>query len=147
MNARPTCAVIVKKSMVSLDLVSFNNVDTDPGLGSYQMVPGKFNFYVKHATMIESIDKACVHALQVPYMMDSAYDEDKVIVPTVQSIKSGNIHYTFRFQHDKENPTHYLDWKVDKWGRDYPHSHPILEPRRRLDRDTELTFDYNLTKC
>ena len=79
-------AVLVKKSNVPLDLVMFDNADTDPGLGSYQMVPGSYTFYVKHPTMIESLDRTCVDALQVPYMMDSAHDEDKVIVPTVSSI-------------------------------------------------------------
>ena len=153
-KSQPTCArtkkamadaVLVKKSNVPLDLVMFDNADTDPGLGSYQMVPGSYTFYVKHPTMIESVHRACVHARQVPYMMDSAHDEDKVIVPTVSSIMSGSVHYTFRFQHSKDNPTHYLDWKADRWGRDYPHSHPILKPKRRLDKNTELTFDYNLT--
>lgn len=138
-------AILVKKSNVPLDLVKFTNTDSDPGLGSYQMVSGSYTFYVKHPTIIESIDKTSVHALQVPYMMDSGYDEDKVIVPTVSSIMSGTVHYTFRFQHSEENPTHYLDWKDDRWGRDYPHSHPVLKPKRRLEGNTELTFDYNLS--
>ena len=146
MSSYATRAITVKKSKVPLDLVKFSNVDTDPGLGCYQMVPGAYTFYVKHPTLIESIDKSAVHELQVPYMMHSGYDEDKVIVPTLQSILSRNIHYTFRFQHHQEYPTHYLDWKEDEFDRDYPYSHPVLKPKRRLNRDTELTFDYNLTK-
>ena len=144
MCSHATRAIVVKKSKVPLDLVTFGNVDSDPGLGCYQMVPGEYAFYVKHPTLIESIDRSAAHKLQLPYMMSSGYDEDKVIVPTLQSIRSGNIHYTFRFQHHQEDPTHYLGWKEDKFDRDYPYSHPVLKPTRRLNRDTELTFDYNL---
>lgn len=145
MATHVTPGILVKKSKVPLDLVTFSNVTTDPGLGSFQMVPGEYTFYVKHLTLIVSIDKRKLHSLQVPYMMESGYDEDKVIVPTVESIRLGNIHYTFRFQHDASNPTHYLDWKDDELGRGYPFSHPVLKPKRKLHSDTELTFDYNLT--
>lgn len=146
MDAHATRGIVVKKSSVPLDLVTFENVHSDPGFGAYQMVPGKYTFYVKHPTKIESIKRTRVHKCQVPYMMDSGHDMDKVIVPTVESIRLSRVHYTFRVQPNKEKPTHDLDWRTDRWGRDYPHSHPILVPINRLDGNTEITFDYNLTK-
>ena len=92
-----TVAVLVKKSNVSLDLVTFDNADTDPGLGSYQMVPGSYIHVLRES--LKSIDRTCVHTLQVPYMRDIVHDEDKVIFPTVSSIiMSGNarpLHFSF----------------------------------------------------
>ena len=102
MDAHVTRGIVVKKSSVPLDLVTFENVHSDPGLGAYQMVPGKYTFYVKHPTRIESIKRTRVHDCQVPYMMASGHDMDKVIVPTVESIRLRHVHYTFRVQHNKE---------------------------------------------
>ena len=57
------------------------------------------------------------------YQIQSAYDEDKVIVPTVESITSGNVSVPFRIQHNGDTPTHELDYH--EHALDYPHSYPI----------------------
>ena len=79
--------------------------------------------------------------------MESLFDEDYVIVPTVDSIKSSKIPITFRIQHSKLNPTHKMTWISDPDGRDYPFSYPRLVPiddTKKLKPMTEITFDYNL---
>ena len=74
--------------------------------------------------------------------MDSDYDEDYVIVPTVKSIVPADVPLPFRVNHSSSNPTHQLVWHSH--NRDYPHSHPVLEGIREIDIDTEVTFNYKL---
>ena len=135
----------VRKSKIIIDLVQYPDSDTDPGLGLFQVIDGQFAVPV-FGLNVESIDKTEVHPDQKKYMMDSGHNEDKVIVPTLQSIRTGNIQLGFRVQHSSVNPTHKMDWMEDHRGRDYPHSFPILLPLRELQVDpvTELTFNYNL---
>ena len=80
--------------------------------------------------------------------MDSGFDEDFVIVPTVDSITSGKIPVAFQVQHSKRSPTHKMEWYSDPDGRDYPFSYPRLVPKcsKSLPVMTELTFDYNLRR-
>ena len=137
----------VKKSKVVIDLVEFPESDADPGMGLWQLCEGQFPILVTGLN-VQSILKTEVHRDQRPYMMDSGYDEDYVIVPTLDSIRTDDIHIGFRLQHCSINttpgPTHKMDWRECPLGNDYPYSFPILLPLRQLDIDTELTFNYNL---
>ena len=76
-------------------------------------------------------------------MMDNGFDEDQVIVPTMESVLSGDIYFPFRDQHSSDNPTHKLEWVEDPEGRVFPYSHPVLKGLRALTPNTEITFDYN----
>ena len=78
-----------------VDLVTFPDSDNDPGLGVFVS-----DFYplVRPLTLdfrghgVESILKTKMNKLQNNYKVDSAFDEDYVIVPTMESILSGDIH-------------------------------------------------------
>ena len=131
----------VKKSEVDIDLVSFPDTE-DPGMGLFQLKKGLFKIKIIGSGDVESIPRTRVHRLQREYMIDSGFDEDNVIVPTLDSIRTNTIHIGFRVQHTHVNPTHYLDW--EDTGKDFPHSFPFLYPRRILEVDTEITFNYNL---
>ena len=72
--------------------------------------------------------------------MDSGYDEDFVMVPTITSITSGDIPLPFRVNHSSNKSTHKLVWFSH--SRDYPHSHSVLEGIREIDIGTEVTFNY-----
>ena len=128
----------VRKSQVPIDLTAFPDGDDDPGMGVFQHVIGSFTLKVLGDT-VQSIDKTDIHP---KYQMDSGYDEAKVIVPTLESILSGDIAMSFRVQHSRGRPTHRMDWFEDTRGRDYPYSFPILRPIRECAG--EITFDYNL---
>ena len=132
--------VSVRKSTVPLDLIKFPDCDKDTGWGVFQDIGGRVTIYVQ-GDNIESIRSTDMDPLHHKYKMLSGFDEDFVIVPTVESIRSGNVPVPFRVQHDSKNPTHKLDW-VDE-GRDYPHSYYVLRPKRYIHPNTELTFDYN----
>ena len=131
----------VRRSRVPIDFVTFPDGDDDPGMGVFQQVIGRFTLKVLGDT-VQSIDKTDIHPRQVKYQMDSGYDEDKVIVPTLESILSGDIAMAFRVQHSRGRPTHRMDWFEDTRGRDYPYSYPILRPIQVCTG--EITFDYNL---
>ena len=115
----------VRRSTVPIDLVTFPDGDDDPGMGVFQRVLGAFTLKVIGDT-VQSIDKTDIHPRQGKYQMDSGYDEDKVIVPTLESILSGEIAMSFRVQHSRGRPTHRMDWFEDTRGRDYPFSFLIL---------------------
>ena len=117
-----------------------HNPRTDPRLGLFQNKKGKFDLPVTGKDIV-SMERKELDPSQVRYVMESGYDEDFVIVPTLRSIKSGEIPFPFRVNHDSHNPTHKLIWVPDK--HDYPHSHYVLEGRREIDKGTEITFDYN----
>ncbi len=70
--------------------------------------------------------------------------DDYVIVPTMKSIQIKEIPIPFRVNHSSDDPTHELVWVAD--AKDYPDSHYVLEGKRELEPDTEITFDYNLKK-
>ena len=59
---------------------------------------------------IVSIDKNTLHPLQKRYHMESGYDEDFVICPTLESIRTGKIPLPFRVNHHQYHPTHELLW-------------------------------------
>jgi hypothetical protein len=54
-------------------------------MGVFQRVLGAFTLKVIGDT-VQSIDKTDIHPRQVKYQMDSGYDEDKVIVPTLLGV-------------------------------------------------------------
>ena len=64
-------------------------------MGLFQRHHGKFNLSVISDDIV-SIHKTSVHPLQKRYYMESGYDEDFVICPTLQSIQSGNVPLPFR---------------------------------------------------
>ena len=111
----------------------------DPCLGLFQRHHGKFNLLVINDDIV-SIPKRLVHPLQKRYYMESGYDEDFVICPTLQSIQSGEIPLPFRVNHSQFHFTHKLVWVPHEC--DYPHSHYKLEGVRELEPSTEITFDY-----
>ena len=114
---------------------------TDPHLGLFQTHYGKFNISVIGNDII-SIPKSELHPLQKRYQMESGYDEDYVICPTLQSILTGNVPLQFRMNHSHDNPTHKLCWIPH--SNDYPESHYKFEGIDEIDSDTEVTFDYKL---
>ena len=114
--------------------------NTDPGLGVFQNYHGKFDILVVDVDIV-TIDKGLLHPLQKRYHMESGYDEDFVICPTVQSILTGNIPLPFRVNHSQFHPTHKLIWEPDQF--DYPHSHYILKGIGVIVSGTEVSFDYN----
>ena len=85
--------------------------------------------------------KKLLHPLQKRYHMESGYDEDFVICPTLESIRTGNIPLPFRVNHDQFFPTHKLIWVPDEF--DYPHSHYVLKGIKFIESGTEISFDYN----
>ena len=99
-----------------VDLITFPDFDNDPGLGVFV---GDHYPLVRPLTLdfrgygVESILRTKMNKQQNNYKVDSAFDEDYVIVPTMESVLSGNIHPSFRVQHDEENPTHKLEWVFD----------------------------------
>ena len=116
-----------------------HNPDTDPCLGLYQRHHGKFNLLVISEDIV-SIPSTQLHPLQKRYHMESGYDEDFVICPTLQSILSGNVPLPFRVNHSEFKFTHRLVWIPHE--HDYPHSHYMLEGVREIESDTEVTFNY-----
>ena len=115
--------------------------DQDPGLGLFQSRDGKFDLECVHENIV-TIPKQFVHPLQLRYVMDSGYDEDFVICPTLKSINTGNVPLPFRINHSECNPTHELVWIPH--ALDYPHSHHVLKGKRVITSKTEVTFNYNL---
>lgn len=114
--------------------------DIDPGLGVYQNCDGQFDLSIV-GTDIVNTQKQFIHPLQKRYYMESGYDEDFVICPTLKSIKTGNIPIPFRVNHHQFHPTHKLVWVPD--SLDYPHSHYILKGIKHITSGTEISFDYN----
>lgn len=114
--------------------------DTDTGLGVYQNCDGQFDISVVGKNIV-SIEKKLLHPLQKRYHMESGYDEDFVICPTLESIRTGNIPTPFRVNHSQCFPTHKLIWVPDKL--DYPHSHYVLKGIKFIKSGTEISFDYN----
>jgi hypothetical protein len=138
----------VDKSTLVWDLGYFGDIRghdprTDPRQGLFQEHHGKFNLDVIGPDIV-SMDRTQLHPSQVRYVMESGYDEDFVIVPTLLSIQSGEIPLPFRVNHDSHNPTHRLVWVPD--GDDYPHSHYMFEGLREIKIGTEITFDYKFKK-
>ena len=130
----------VKKSKVPVDLIQFPDSDGDTGLGLWQHQKGSFSITVAGPD-IESIRKSDIHLLQKPFIgFQSSFDEDYILVPTVYSVTNGIVPFVFRIQHSVD-PTHKLDYEDDH--RDYPWSYPKLVPKKSLDSNTEITFNYN----
>ena len=73
--------------------------------------------------------------------MESGYDEDFVICPTLESIRKNNIPLPFRVNHSQFHPAHKLIWEPH--SLDYPHSHYILKGIKPITSGTEISFDYN----
>ena len=112
---------------------------TDSRQGLFQNHHRQFDLHV-FGDDIVSIERTELHLLQRRYQMESGYDEDYVIVPTLKSIKEDDVSLPFRVNHDEEHPTHHLDWVSHRF--DYPHSHPVLRGIREIDINTEVTFNY-----
>ena len=72
--------------------------------------------------------------------MESVYDEDFMICPTLQSIVTGNVPLPFRVNHSEFNFTHKLTWVPH--ALDYPYSYYMLEGIREIVSKTEVTFNY-----
>ena len=116
------------------------------GLGVFQRISGSIGtiLFTVVGDDIVSVPKFKLHKCQKPYQMESGFDEDFVIVPTVDSITSGKIPVAFRVQHSKRSPSHKMEWFSDPKGRDYPFSYPTLVPKHKtIIPMTEITFDYN----
>ena len=130
----PDTIMVVGKSRIKLDLEYFSKeeMDPDPGLGVFQIVDGGFSIPFKFDDDIVNIPFKDMNSEQLRYCVESAFDEDYGIVPSVESISNGTIPLPFRVQHDKDKPTHELKWKVT--GRDYPFSFPYLEPIDEVKR-------------
>ena len=116
------------------------NPHTDPGMGVFQRGKGSFEIPVVGPNIL-SINKKTIHPLQKRYYMESGYDEDLVICPTLESIRTGHIPLPFRINHDQFFPTHSLIWIPH--ALDYPHSHYVLKPKKHVESDQEVFFDYN----
>ena len=114
--------------------------NTDPGMGVFQCCDGMFNIPVVGVNIV-NIEKDTLHPLQKRYYMESGYDEDFVICPTLESIRKNNIPVPFRVNHSEFHPTHKLIWEPHPL--DYPHSHYILEGVKHIKSGTEISFDYN----
>ena len=117
-----------------------HNPNTDPGMGVFQHCDGMFNIPVVGVNIV-NIEKHTLHPLQKRYYMESGYDEDFVICPTLESIRKNNIPLPFRVNHSEFHPTHKLIWEPH--SLDYPHSHYILEGIKHITSGTEISFDYN----
>ena len=112
----------------------------------FQQIVGSIPTISFHVVGIDimSVLKTGLNEFQKPYQMDSLFDEDYVIVPTVNSIRTGNILVMFRIQHSKRGLTHKMTYHLDPDGRDYPFSYPRIVPNDlQLGPMTELTFDYS----
>ena len=117
-----------------------HNPSTDPGVGVHQKCDGVFDIPVVGIDIV-SIEETVLHPLQKRYSMESGFDEDFVICPTLYSILTGNIPLPFRVNHSQFHPTHKLIW-IDH-ALDYPHSHYILKGIKHITSVTEISFDYN----
>ena len=115
----------------------------DPRKGLFQNCFGMFNLEVISEDIV-SVEKKYLHPLQKRYHMESGYDEDYVIVPTLSSIQTGNVPLPFRINHNSDNPTHELVWI--QHADDYPCSHYEFIAKRDIDRGTEVTFNYKFKK-
>ena len=89
----------------------------DPRKGLFQNCFGMFDLKVISEDIV-SIEKKYLHPQQMRYQMESGYDEDYVIVPTLLSIQTGKVPIPFRINHSSDNTTHELLWVQD--ARDYP---------------------------
>ena len=56
----------VRKSKVTVDLITFPDVDEAPGLGLFQNVEGVFTLYVRGGD-VKCVDKKDIHPLQKKY--------------------------------------------------------------------------------
>ena len=131
----------VKKSKVPIDLVMFDDVGDDEGLGLWQNVAGKFTFNVV-SPHIESILKTDMDPIQKNFLgFQSSFHEDHILIPTVHSIQNDIVPIVFRIQHSSADPTHKLDY--EEHALDYPWSYAKLVPRKSLSPNTEITFNYN----
>ena len=133
------------KTTLDWDVDYFDRFDghspsTDPGLGVFQRCDGMLDIPIVGIDIV-SIQKKEVHFLQKRYYMESEYDEDYVITPTLHSILTKNISLPFRVNHCQFHPTHKLIW--DPHSLDYPHSHPTLKGIKHITSGTEISFDYN----
>ena len=109
-------------------------------MGLYQNCYGRFDIDVVGEDII-SIERRVLHPLQKRYQMESGYDEDFVICPTLQSIVKDRIPFPFRVNHSQFHPTHTLIWVANQL--DYPDSHYVLKAIHPIRSHTEITFDYN----
>ena len=62
-----------------------HNPNNDPGMGVFQNCDGVFDIPVVGVNII-SVEKRLLHPLQKRYRMESGFDEDFVISPTLDSI-------------------------------------------------------------
>ena len=105
------------------------NPDDDPGMGVFQNRDGTFDVHIVGVNIV-SIEKQSLHPLQKRYAMESGYDGDFVICPTLQSIRAGDVPLPFRVNHSQFRPTHELVWFPHQF--DHPHSHFILKGTKHV---------------
>ena len=74
----------------------------------FQILNGGFSIPFKFDKDIVSIQLKEMTSEQKRYCVDSGFDEDYGIVPSVDSILNGTIPLPFRVQHSKDKPTHEL---------------------------------------
>ena len=82
-----------------------HNPDTDPGMGVFQKCDGIFNISVVGIEIV-NMEKTLLHPLQKRHYMESGYDEDFVISPTLHSMLTENIPLPFRVNHSEFHFTH-----------------------------------------
>jgi hypothetical protein len=134
----------VRRTTINWDVDYFtrfdgHNPNTDPGLGVFQKCCGKFDVKIVGVDIV-TVKKTLLHPLQKRYHIESGYDEDFVVCPTLKSIVSGKIPLPFRVNHSQFRPTHKLIWVAH--SLDYPHSHWVLKGIDEIDPQ-EISFDYN----
>ena len=91
-------AMIVRKSRIELDLEYFDKeqIESDPGLGVFQIMKGGFSIPFKFDRDIVSIPWKDMSSEQMRYALESAFDEDFGIVPSKKSILEETIPLPFR---------------------------------------------------
>ena len=134
----------VSRTEVPWDLQYFDrfeghNPRTDPCMGLFQRVTGQFDMTFVGENIV-SILRSEVHPLQKRCQLESGYDEDYRICPTVESIMNGTVPLAFRVNHREFYPTHTLCWVPHE--RDYPYSHYVLRGKNKITSRTEITFNY-----
>jgi len=77
---------------------------------------------------------------QLDYGVQSDYP-NYCWTPTDKDIEDGKLHRSWKINHTVKEPTHELLW--DEATYKYPYGRPYLEPLMTLEKETELSYDYN----
>ena len=121
-----------------------SRVDPDPrfkdkplGLGVFTTRPIKVRIFFCG----EFICKTKTTVWERDYGIETDFP-NYIITPTDSQIRTGNLKYYWRINHDSTDPTHRLEYDL-RLRTDYPNGRPVLIPLRSLGVDEEITFDYN----